>query len=305
MDKTINICLACDDNYAQYAGVVIASVISNAEEKDNLQFYILDGGISEEKREKLSSLKQLGNCNINFIKIREEDFEDYKQVNTHPYLTLPAFYRLKLTELLPNINRVIYFDCDVVVNSSLRELFDTEMGDLPIAGVHDIDKKDVKRNPTYVNSGVLVMDLKNMRAMNCCELFLEWTKNNINSITKGDQEIINSSLKGKIKVISNKWNVQSSNFVNRSSFISNPKIIHFVAKKKPWHYGSYSYHKDYYFKYLQITPWKLSEKDYTHWTRDNKIYSILSYLKYRPLFLLRPKFYYAIFKTYIMKEYAK
>ena len=46
----INVCLACDDNYGKYAGVVIASVLANSKDDESLNFYILDGGISESKK---------------------------------------------------------------------------------------------------------------------------------------------------------------------------------------------------------------------------------------------------------------
>ena len=49
MENTkINICLACDDNYARYAAVVIASILKNAKQNDYLCIYILDGGIEEQ-----------------------------------------------------------------------------------------------------------------------------------------------------------------------------------------------------------------------------------------------------------------
>ena len=62
MHNKINICLACDDNYSKYAGVVIASVLNNVQHNDVLSFYILDGGISEENKTKILSLKEIKNC---------------------------------------------------------------------------------------------------------------------------------------------------------------------------------------------------------------------------------------------------
>ena len=63
MDK-INVCIACDDNYAKYAGVLIASVLSNAASNDNLAVYILDGGISEERKAEILTLKNIKDCEI-------------------------------------------------------------------------------------------------------------------------------------------------------------------------------------------------------------------------------------------------
>ena len=302
MEYRINICLACDDNYSKYAGVVIASILYNANEDDNISFYILDGGIKDEHKQQILELKSIKNCDINFVPINESDFEDYKQVRTHEYITLATYYRLKLPTLLPDIKRLIYFDCDFVVNSSLKELFNTDMGDCAVAGVTDIKRKMLKHNPTYVNAGMLVFDLDNMRKQNLEEKFLNWTKEHKDTIKCGDQEIINETLNNGIKIVDDSWNVQSSNFTNRSSYTNKPRAIHFVAKKKPWHFGSFSYHRPLYFKYLQMTPWKLTDEEYTHWTKDNQIESLIKYFKYRPFFMLRPRFYKALFCTYILKD---
>lgn len=301
MNKKINICVACDDNYSKYAGVVIASILKNADLDDDLSFYILDGGISATHKEEILSLKSIKNSEIIFVNIDQSLFTEYSKIKTHSYVTIATYYRLKLPSLLPNVDRIIYFDCDVVINSSLKELFNTEMGECLIAGVKDINKRMLKNNPTYVNAGMLVFDLKNMRFDGTEDKFLSWTVKNAESIKVGDQTIINEICKSKIKIVDDKWNVQSSNFTNRSSYTNKPSVVHFVAKKKPWHWASFSYHRDLYFKYLQLTPWKLSEEDYKHWTKDNQKASLVEYLKYRPTFFLRPRFYEALIKTYLIK----
>ena len=105
--QEINICLACDDNYAKHAGVVIASILHNSELDEALNFYILDGGIKEENKVHINNLKNIKDCNINFIHIEESLFEDYKQVKTHSYITLATYYRLKLPTLLPSVDKII------------------------------------------------------------------------------------------------------------------------------------------------------------------------------------------------------
>ena len=100
----INICIACDDNYSKYAGVVMASVLYNAAKNDEITFYILDGGISEEQKNNIDLLKNIKNCSIKFIKIDEELFDDYKNIKTHSYISIAACYRLKLPSLLPGFS---------------------------------------------------------------------------------------------------------------------------------------------------------------------------------------------------------
>ena len=55
----INVCLASDNNYIPYASVVIASILLNSKKEDDLNIYILEGGISQKNREKVLSLKKL------------------------------------------------------------------------------------------------------------------------------------------------------------------------------------------------------------------------------------------------------
>ena len=194
----INVCLACDNNYSKYAGVVIASALASSAPSDNLHFYILDGGIEEENKAKINELKSIKDCEISFINIDETLFEDYKNIKTHAYITLPAYYRLKIVSLLPEVDRIIYFDCDIVVNKSLKPLFNINLGSNPFGGVRDINKRMLKKNPGYINSGMLVMDLKNMREQNVEEELFTWTKEHFDTIKTGDQEIINEALKGRI-----------------------------------------------------------------------------------------------------------
>ena len=299
MINNINVCLACDDNYAKYAGVVIASILHNANSDSNISIYILDGGITSENKEKILSLKSIKDCNIDFVQINDSMFDDYKKIKTHSYITLATYDRLKLPTLLPNVSRVIYLDCDMAVNSDLKELFNTELGDRAFAGCHDINPKMLETNSTYVNAGMLVMDLDNMRKANLEEAFLNWTKENVDSITCGDQEIINEVCKEQIVIVDGKWNTQVIDFVKRSNFSKKPNIIHYIAKGKPWHYASVTYYKNLYIKYLQMTPWKKSAIEEFKYRYIEQVISILKFIKGRPLFWLQLKYYRAIIETYI------
>lgn len=296
----INVCIACDDNYSRYAAVVAASILKNAAEDDELSFYILDGGITDENKEKMRGLKSIKNCEFNFVKIDNSLFEEYMKVKTHGYISLPTFYRLKAASLMPEVDRIIYFDCDMVVNSSLKDLFNSDLGEFAIGGVSDIKKTMVRRNPTYVNAGMLVMDLKRIREENIEQQFLDWTREHFDEIKVGDQQIINEVLKGKIQLLPSKWNVQSSNFTNRSSYEVRPNVIHYVGNQKPWKFGNWNYFKWFYREYAKLTNWdeEAMREDFAE--SDKK--GLIGYFKYRPMFFLRPRFYEALLFTYIIRR---
>jgi len=300
----INICLSADNNYAPYAGVVIASILKNSKPEEELCFYILDGGIEDINKQKLKSLVSIKSCGIHFIPVDKEKFDDYKKITTHSYISLATYYRLKLSQLLnTEVERVIYLDCDVVVNDSLAELFNADLGDNYIGGIMDIrvKYKPKWKNKTYINAGVLLIDLEKMRQDEIEKKFLDYTRENIDNITAGDQDIINYTLSGKIKILDDLWNVQVSSFLSRSNFTKHPKIIHYIAKKKPWKFGSYSYFKEKYFKYLSYTPWAISEKEKFKWTVLNEICSIFNFIIDKPMFLFRPKYWEAVFASILKR----
>lgn len=302
----INICLSADENYIKYAGVVIASVLKNAKVSDTYKIFILTDGVSDESRAEILSLSGLKeNSEIKIVEISPKDFEDYSSASTHEYLSMATFYRLKIASLLPELEKIIYLDCDIVVRRDIAELFDIDLGKNIAGGIRDVAaKKMTKRdklesNAHYINGGVVIFDCKKMRDENIESKFLEYVKTNGDSIRLGDQQIINYVLQGRIKEIDSLWNVQVSNFVGRSNYTMNPYIIHYTAKNKPWIYGSWTFFRGEYFKYLQCTPWAIPESEKFKWRVNSRILGIFRYIKYRPLFFLRPKFYKALLLTYI------
>lgn len=299
MDKEVSICLCCDNNYAKYAGVTITSVVYNADKGYHFHFYILNNGIDEDCKQKITSIT---NFPITFYQIKEDDFQIFRQITTHKYITLPTYYRLKMASYFSNLDKIIYLDCDTIINTSLSKLNNIDISDYLLAGVQDIKKSVVEKNPTYVNAGVLVFNLEKMRKEHIEEKFFEYSKKHFAEIC-GDQEIINEVCRGRIKLLDSLWNVQTGNFTNRSNFTKHPYIIHYVSKQKPWDFGSFSYNKHFYFKYLQKSPWALSKKELWYWTFENNMVAMLKFAKEKPRFLLRSKWQRAFYYTYIKNNY--
>ena len=297
--KSINVCFACDKNYIKHTSVTAASILKNANADDNLSFYIIHDGLDKEDILKFYDLRKIKNFDCKFIEVKREDFSVYKDIKIFKYITLATLYRLKIPSLLNDIDKVIYLDSDIVVNVSLRELFETDIKKYYLAGVLDI----TPQFETYVNAGVLLLNLELIRKEGGEEKFIQYAVQNKYKIKQADQEIINVVLKDRVKIIKDKsYNVQSGIFTVRSFWIKKPKIIHFIGKYKPWEKISLSYYKNYYFKYLQLTSYKLNIFDYFI---QRYIFEFLSYLKFmikKPSFFLNLKFYRAFYKTYLKND---
>jgi lipopolysaccharide biosynthesis glycosyltransferase len=258
----IPVCFSSDDKYAPYLGVSITSILKNKKEDDNLVFYVLDAGICEKNKEKLLSLKSISNFEIKFIKIDSTIFSEIR-VYGKDHITNASYYRLILPDICNTEDKIIYLDCDLVVKTSLHEILEIDLTDYCVGAVPDIDSISQSKRlnlKQYTNSGVLLINALAWRRNNITAKLFDWAKKNKRIILFHDQDILNTILDQKIKIIDTVWNAQiPKNDKQSNSFektFKNAKIIHYVAYK-PWK-GPLRYIivKDLYFEYLALTPWK-------------------------------------------------
>ena len=300
----INVCITCDNNYAKYASVTIASILFNALESDLYKFYIVSDSITDEYKDVIKQLSNIKNFEIEFIYPEKYLFGEYKNTKTTDYLPLASFYRLKLATLIPNEDKIIYLDCDTVVNTSLSSLFNTNIDNYFCAGVKDLGYKrlgkrlGLAQEQTYINSGVLIINLKKWREDNAELKLSEFAKKHPEKLSLGDQDLINICFTNEILLLDGKWNVQVVNFCSRSDYSNNFKILHYMGGSKPWEMGSYIPLKKYYFKYLEMTQWESPD---IIWHLKSNILGALLYFKHRPLFMFRPGFFKSLFYSLIRK----
>ncbi len=259
--EPINICFASDDKYAKYMGVAIASILTNKHPEDEVHIYVLDGNISVENKRKISELKSIAPFTIDYLQIDQAYFETFP-LRGSDHFSIVTWYRLFLPSALPHIKKLLYLDCDIVVNTSLWPLYDTHITDFYLCGVIDIiDEQNCERLnvPKYVNAGVLLLNLEKMRQDHLQERFFSYVEKNRRKILWNDQDVVNAVCSEKLKYVDPLWNVQITEYGgNKSDYFramaKDAHIMHFVSNKKPWA-GRYSKWDKYYYKYVPLTPW--------------------------------------------------
>jgi len=275
----IHIFFSSDDNYAQHLGVSIASILCNADKNDEFCFYIIDGGISEKNRKKIQNLNKIRSFKLEFLNINEDDFKDCSAIlQGSNHQTIPAFYRFKIASLKPELSKALYLDCDVIVQKSLKALWDTDVSDYLFGVVeepaYDGIKKQVMEKLNcehYFNSGVLLINLDKWREVNAEKACFDYASKEKCKLIWIDQDILNALFKNSVKFLHPKWNFEfnlHTAYCGRGGFCSlysaeeiseaaqNPGIIHYTTDKKPWNpRKKHPYEKE-YFKYLKITGWK-------------------------------------------------
>lgn len=312
----INIAFSSDNNYVPFLCVSIYSLLENSNKNNTYNIYVLDGGISTENKEKLlNSLSIFKNFNIEFTKINKEIFKNIKEFLQ---LNQSAYYRLLLPDILPNVKKIIYLDCDLLILKDITNLFEEDLENSLIAcskifhpNYQNILQKiypNVKIK-SAINSGVTIMDLEKLRLENYTKKFIDFVNINSEKLITGDQDVLNIVLVDKIKLISPQWNSTSYLFVTKNykrcgldkktydKYTKEPSIVHFDGIK-PWSPGSSHPYKKYFFKYLSKTKfYNYKQKFSLNKFINNKIFFTGNYVAN-----MLPNFLYKILEKQYLKN---
>ncbi len=200
--SVVPIAMALDDNYLYPTVVAMTSILENADSKTKYDFYIMHPPeFKEENKTKLKSLeRKYEKCTINTIDMGNA----YKDANNKGLAT-PTYYRLSLSELLPNCDKILWLDGDVLVFKDLKEMYDLDMEGIYYSGFLDLNVNGFQSfnspNSQGICAGVMVINLAKLREDNMVQKFEQFIKENNDSLSKHDQTVINMICHDKIGVL--------------------------------------------------------------------------------------------------------
>ena len=275
------ILLASDNNFVQHCCVTMTSVLLN---NPDTEIYLLTEGLNTENSTLLNNqVKSLGG-DLHILTISSEQVKDFPMPSfMSSHISIATYYRLFAAELLPkSVDRIIYLDCDIVVNGSLQEWWgfpiegfalgavyqshDHSDCNLQGIGPHAYSRLNIPRECGYFNAGVLLMNLKYWRENKVTERLFDFIRNHSDLTHAHDQDTLNAVLYNETAILDPTWNYRECFFdgkdytypqkVNYTVPLDNPIVVHFVSKPKPWQ--RYSKHplRKLYYQYLENTPFK-------------------------------------------------
>lgn len=125
---------------------------------------------------------------------------------TSAHISLAAYLRLFVADIIPeNIHKIIYLDCDIIVNGEIRGLWDINIAEYAVAAVEDMwsgkpcyyERLNYSSKFTYFNSGVLLINLDVWRSSHIGQVSMEYAIKHASSLIFNDQDILNALLHDK------------------------------------------------------------------------------------------------------------
>lgn len=265
----MNILFCCDSNYAMPLTVCITSIFENNKDS-SVKVYIFHSNMSQKQEDTLQDLARQYNQSIEALQIDEHYFSDVPTLRW----TKETYYRLLLCELLPDTtDKVLYMDCDIIVNKPLDYLFNIDLQDKYIAALKEnVDhiayrkRLGLHTDGYYFQAGVILFDLQKVRKVLGYTTALEIIKNLGNRLIAVDQDVLNVLFDEKILGLPQAYNDCEITIFNKNNWSRllniedkdrlNKTVIFHYATGKPWNNLYSGSCEQIWYKYLRLSPYK-------------------------------------------------
>ena len=279
MNREIPIFFTIDDGYAPFLAVALNSAIKNSDPQRQYKAIVLHQDLNDANISKLKSL-ETENFRIELtpMKANFESLDDRMSNRLRcDYFTLTIYFRLFIPAMFPQYDKGIYIDSDVVLTDDIAKLYDIDIGDNFIGACNDLSIADIPplvaytenavgvNKQEYINSGVLLMNLKKMRECDLEGHFLNLLNTYHFDSIAPDQDYLNAMCNGKIYYLDESWDTMPN---DAKPPLTHTHLIHYNLFSKPWCYDNIQY-GDEFWKYAEdsgyfdeIREYKASYSDY-------------------------------------------
>ncbi len=256
-----------DESYAEPTAVAIGSMLKNKQISTRYSIFIIGVDLQNVSIRLLESFscKDASVTVLNF----ENKYEG--RVKEHQHVSSAALLKFDIPNILIHFDKVLYLDSDILVLNDLTELYSTDIEDCYAGVVKDFAGEVIEGHAKklllqhYFNSGVMLLNLKNMRLKNVSASMIEW-KLQKDTGHFMDQDVINSIFCEQVVYLDLRYNLMLGNLSSQveevanyygkkiaeiEDILFNPTILHLTNIRKPWKYCD-AYLADFWFAYRKL-----------------------------------------------------
>ncbi len=266
MKNKKNILVNINKGYITHFLTMLNSLASNNLESE-FDVYVLHSDLDDaDKTHILSKVKP--NINLIYILMDKSLFKGAPKVKRYPY---EIYYRIFAPLMLPeSVERILYLDSDLIVHKNIDELYNMNFeGNLFVACTQirgfmqwvNRVRLGVNKNYYYMNTGVMVMNVKELRPLIDQDKIFKFIKSNGWRMYLYDQDVLFRFFGDRIRLIDPKiynlsdryitfYNMRRPKYKIDSDWVANNNvIIHYIGRNKPWKEKYKGILADYYKRY--------------------------------------------------------
>lgn len=297
--QLIDIVMITDGNYVMPTCVAIASMYHNKRPTTTYHVHVFTHNVDAMGIDKIESMTRPG-MNVSVIADYQMPIDESK-VNIERHVSTAALLKFYIPEILKDAHKALYIDSDILVQSDLSELWDTDISDayagvvkdtMSILGKHGHLKRLNYPHEFYFNSGVLLLNLDKMRKDDMTQKLIDYRMNGINHFM--DQDALNVVLGSNVVFMPLKYNclnyyftVMSIDDLSKMYDETLPQtaeenyksavILHLGGKEKPWTH-TLAYLTPLYCKYARFIGWKPKVHSVRYHKAKRRMYRLLSHI---------------------------
>ena len=269
----IHIACCSNEKLAPIFGVVVTSIGINVT-SDDVTIHLVHNSLKPRTVKRLQKIADKYKVELDFKQIDTDILKDCYFDKSKHYGDIMMFARLLLSSVLPDLDKIIYLDCDIVVLKDLQSLWNLDISDVAVAMAPDLtfeDKKSLNRlgmtSGYYLNSGVILMNLDYWRKHDVQNRLLSFIMEKGDKLIYNDQDALNSILQNEHEELHIKYNFSYYYFHRLIGVLykekiheiiearDNPIIFHYFGPLKPWSLGAYLPGKELFIKYQKLSGW--------------------------------------------------
>lgn len=284
MENSVPVVFAANNNFVPMFAACLQSVIEHTSSDHNYDIVLLQSDVTEDNQATLLKMVS-GYPNISLRFFDAGRLLTNYQLKANAHISVETYYRFLIQDVLPDYEKILYLDCDLIANADVAELYETDMTGYMVAAVHDADflgqinganmgtklyvqEKFHMKNPyDYFQAGVLLFNETEMRKAYTLD---EWLTFASKPYQYNDQDVLNLYCEGHVKFLDMAWNlitdcdhtriknviVYAPDAIQREyrAAHANPKLIHYAGFMKPWHRPTEDY-AQYFWEALRKTPY--------------------------------------------------
>jgi lipopolysaccharide biosynthesis glycosyltransferase len=268
-DVAISVLFCCDPGYYQHLAVALVSLL-RSNSRNFLDIHLISSQRDTASEAKLAaSLSAYGN-----FRFQTYYWNHKTPLYTSYHITSDAYTRLFASAILDkSIRKILYLDSDLVVIDDLAPVWETDIQDYVLAAAPDpfgAGRREALGMPagrTYVNSGVLLLNLDRWRADDLPARLAEYARREGANLLFHDQDAINAVLHPWTRILDYRWNLQArmlrrsqtGSLPDRTAIrkaASSPAIVHYTSARKPWVFVMATPATRLYREHLRLTEWR-------------------------------------------------